>query len=141
MAQVLNLLETQGALVVHGSDGLDEITLTGDTYAYHVHDGRIDELLINPGLLGFDMASRENLLGGDAAENADTIQKILSGESGPKTDIVLLNAGAAIYVAGLTSTLSDGVERARKSISDGAALKCLHSLRAISTEFQSIPGK
>src|SRR5690606_34736538 len=88
VAQVLNLLGSKGALVVHGSDGLDEITLTGETYAFRVTDGRVEELLINPTLYGFDLAAREDLLGGDAAENARTLEAILAGKlPGPKTDI------------------------------------------------------
>src|SRR5690606_16656920 len=138
VAQVLNLLGSKGALVVHGSDGLDEITLTGETYAFRVTDGRVEELLINPTLYGFDLAAREDLLGGDAAENARTLEAILAGKlPGPKTDIVLLNAGAAINVAGLAPTLQEGIELARKSIADGSAMKCLDGLRRISGEYQS----
>jgi anthranilate phosphoribosyltransferase len=134
VAQVLCLLDTKGALVVHGSDGLDEITLTGNTYAWRVVDHRLEEILINPHLLGFDLASKEDLLGGDAAENARTLVEILSGADGPKRDIVLLNAGAAILVAGMAETLGEGVEKARESISSGAALKCLNGLQNLFKE-------
>lgn len=136
VAQVLNLLHTEGALVVHGSDGLDEITLTGETYAYRVHGGMIEELLINPQLLGFDLAAREDLLGADAVANAGILEDIVSGKlTGPKADIVLLNAGAAIHVAGLADSLPQGIEKARESISSGAALACLRKLQALSSEY------
>ncbi len=141
VAQVLNLLGTKGAMVVHGSDGLDEITLTGETYAYRVHDGLVEEFLINPTLLGFNMASPEDLLGGDVAENAQTLVDILSGATGPKTDIVLLNAGAAIHIAGLAPNLAGGIEIARKVIADGAALRCLQGLQALSTEYRRASGQ
>lgn len=137
VAQVLNLLKTDGALVVHGSDGLDEITLTGNTYAWRVTGGHVEELIINPRELGFHLASREDLLGGDVAENARTLKSILSGTTGPKTDIVLLNAGAAIHVTGLANSLADGVELARQSISSGKALACLEGLQAISRDYET----
>lgn len=141
VAQVLALLETEGALVVHGSDGLDEITLTGNTYAWRVIDGRVEELLINPHLLGFDLASREDLLGGDVHENAATLKGILSGEiTGPKADIVLLNAGAAIHVSGLAESLQDGVAQARKSIAEGKALACLTGLQQLCREYRATIG-
>jgi len=142
VAQVLNLLGSEGAMVVHGSDGLDEITITGETFAYRVHNGLVEELLINPHLLGFDLAAPEDLLGGDAAENARIIQQILSGElPGPKTNIVLLNAGAAIHVAGLAPTLAGGIELARQSITEGAALTCLKGLQTLSSEYHPAMGK
>src|SRR5690606_30777656 len=123
-------------LVVHGSDGLDEITITGETYAYRVHGGVIEELLINPHLLGCNLATREDLLGGDAAANAVIVREVLSGKlEGPKADIVLLNAGAAIHVADLAPTLAEGIALARMSISSGAALACLHKLQALSREY------
>jgi anthranilate phosphoribosyltransferase len=131
VAQVLSLLNTEGALVVHGTDGLDEITLTGNTYAWRVIDGRVEEMLINPHLLGFDLASQEDLLGGDAADNAKTLVHILSGGDGPKHDIVLLNAGAAIHVAGLADSMAGGIELARQSIKTGAALARLQQLQAL----------
>lgn len=141
VAQVLNLLGTEGALVVHGSDGLDEITLTGESYAYRVHDGLVEEFLINPHMLGFNLASREDLSGGDVAENAQTLVNILSGATGPKTDIVLLNAGAAIHIAGLAHALAGGIELARKSIADGAALRALQGLQRLSGEYHPATGQ
>lgn len=140
VAQVLNLLKTEGALVVHGSDGLDEITLTGETYAYRVRDGLVEELLINPHVLGFDLASKEDLMGGTAEDNAKILLEIFSGKPGPKADITLLNAGAAIHVAGLAPTLAGGVDLARKSIADGAALRCLEGLQRLSREYQATAG-
>jgi len=134
VAEVIALLDTEGALVVHGSDGLDEITLTGETFAYRVVGSRVEEMLINPELLGFCLARREELLGGDAAANAKTLVEILSGTPGPKTDIVLLNAGAAIHVAGMADSLESGIDLARDSIASGSALKCLEGLQRISRE-------
>lgn len=137
VAQVLCLLNTRGALVVHGSDGLDEITLTGDTYAWRVNNGNIEELVIRPQDFGFDLCKREDLLGGDAEENAQTLRDILGGKiSGPKRDIVLLNAGAAIHVGGLADSLAGGVELARESIEKGKAMGSLEGLQQICREYQ-----
>ena len=141
VADVLCLLKTDGALVVHGSDGLDEITLTGDTHAYHVANDAVEEMLINPRLLGFELATKDDLKGGDAGENARIIMDILQGSTGPKTDIVIINAGAAIYVADLADTLENGIELARKSIADGAAMRCVQGLQALTRETRAVNGK
>lgn len=144
MAQVLNILGAESALVVHGSDGLDEITVTGETYAYRVKEGRVEEMLLNPHVLGFDMASPEDLKGGDAAENAQILLDILSGkETGPRLDIVLLNAGAAIHVAGEAESLIQGIEKAREVIASGAALAKLQGLQKLSQHYhpELSPGK
>jgi anthranilate phosphoribosyltransferase len=119
---------------VHGSDGLDEITTTGETWGFRVHKREVEEILINPRLLGFELARPEDLRGGNAAANARTVVEILNGAPGPKADIVLLNAGAAIHVAGLANTIAAGVEMARKSVAEGKAMGTLEALRKVTAE-------
>jgi anthranilate phosphoribosyltransferase len=133
LAEVLALLGTKSALVVHGSDGLDEITTTGPTFAYFVENGGVREDSLAPAQAGIETAKAEDLKGGDAPENAQILRAALNGAAGPKLDIVLLNAGAAIMVAGLAPDLAGGVELARKSVASGAALEKLERLAALTS--------
>ena len=133
LAEVLALLHTQNALVVHGSDGLDEITTTGPTFAYFVREGKIQEATITPQEGGLAVAKPEDLKGGEVADNARILREVLSGTSGPKLDIVLLNAGAAIMVSGVAGNLAEGVSMARKAVESGAALQKLERLAALTS--------
>lgn len=114
--------------VVHGSDGLDELTTTGKSQVAEVREGEIREYEIDPADLGLPRARTEDLAGGDAKENAEIVRAILSGEKGPRRDIVLLNAAAAIMAAGLADDWREGLTRAAESIDSGAALAKLHRL-------------
>ncbi len=132
VAEVLGNLGVNHALVVHGSDGLDEITLTGVTKITELKDNRVKTYQFDPRELGFSYCKPEDLKGGDAAENAEITRRILKGEKGPRRDIVLLNAGAAILSAGICSSLKDAVAKAGESIDSGTAKECLEKLAGFS---------
>ncbi|MAE94169.1 MAG: anthranilate phosphoribosyltransferase [Deltaproteobacteria bacterium] len=128
LARVLLELGSERALVVHGSDGLDEITVTGPSQAAHVVDGRVELLELDPEQVGLARAEPSSLAGGDAAENAGIVREILAGKPGPRRDIVLANAGAALWVAEAAPDWGGGVERARESLDSGAAAASLEAL-------------
>jgi anthranilate phosphoribosyltransferase len=128
IAEVLAALGSERALVVHGSDGLDEITLTGPTSAALLEHGRVRTLTLEPEALGFARVPAAALAGGDAVENARITRAILEGEAGPRLDVVVLNAGAALWVAEAAPDLAAGVVLARRSIASGAAKAKLAAL-------------
>ena len=132
IAEALGELGAIRALVVHGSDGLDEITTRGRTDAVLLTDGGTSPISINPASLGFPPPLQGALRGGTAEENAEIVRSLLEGESGARRDIVLLNAGAAIWVAGAAESLEEGIEFARRSIDSGAARERLAMLIAVS---------
>jgi anthranilate phosphoribosyltransferase len=126
VAEALRDLGAEKALVVHGTDGMDEITVTGKTIVAEVSSGELREYEISPEDFGLLLHSPDGLLGGDAHLNARILRDILTGEErGATRDIVLLNAGAAIHVSGKAETIEQGVRLARDSISEGAAAKAL----------------
>ena len=129
MANVLRLLGAQRALVVHGSDGSDELTLAGSTLVYELKDEQVRCLNISPESVGLSRAAPETLLGGNPEENAQFVRKVLMGETGPHRDVSVLNAGAALYVGGLADDLTEGVQRAQAAIDSGAALGKLKALQ------------
>ena len=120
-ARVLQRLGAQRALVVHGRDGLDEITLAGGTLVGELRDGAIEEYEILPGEFGLAMADLKTIRVDSPEESRRMLLGVLDDAAGPARDIVLLNAGAALYVAGVASTIGDGVEKARQAIASGAA--------------------
>jgi anthranilate phosphoribosyltransferase len=120
MAEVLRILGLSRAMVVHGN-GLDEITTTGDTCVCELNNGTITTYTLNPAMFGISPASLSDLRGGDAPQNARIIREILAGERGAGRDIVLLNAGAAIYTGGQAQDLDKGIGRAASSIDSGNA--------------------
>lgn len=126
LAEVLRGLGLTRALVVHG-DGLDDFTVTGETYISELReDGEIVEHVMSPEEVGFERAEAAALLGGDAAENAAATRSILSGErTGPQRDVVQFNAGAALYLAGVSKSIADGVARAGELLDAGAGLDIL----------------
>jgi anthranilate phosphoribosyltransferase len=132
IAQVLANLGTVHAMVVHGLDGLDELTVCDDTRVAEVKDGKVRSYYVNPQELGLDLAVPGDLKGGDAAVNAQATLGVLRGEPGPHRDIVLLNAAAALVVAGKAATLREGLPLAAHSIDSGAALKKLDALKEFS---------
>ena len=127
MAEVLRILGLSRAMVVHGS-GLDEITTTGDTCVCELDKGTVNTYTLNPGMFGIAPASLSDLRGGDAQENARIIREILAGERGAGRDIVLLNAGAAIYTGGQARDLHEGIGSAASSIDSGNASARLDAL-------------
>jgi anthranilate phosphoribosyltransferase len=128
-AAVLAELGCDHALVVHG-DGLDEITTTGKTAIAEVRGTRVSRYHVTPEDFGLTRVRREALLGGDIAENAGTMLRVLRGEPGPLHDVTALNAGGAIYVGGLAASLAEGVARARVVLAEGGGLAKLEALRA-----------
>ncbi len=133
LASAFARLGTRRALVVHGSDGLDEITITGPTHVAEVRDGAVREYDIRPEDGGLRAAPAHTLEGGDAQTNAEMIRRILQGETGPRRDVVLLNAGAALAVAGEAADLRDGVSQAARSIDSGQARAKLRALVELTT--------
>ncbi|MGB9952805.1 anthranilate phosphoribosyltransferase [Haloarcula marismortui] len=128
MAEALARLDVERALVVHG-DGLDEIAVHGETVVAEVTGDRIAEYTISPEDMGLETHDIEAMAGGEPAENAADLRGIVSGEiTGAKRDIILANAGAAIYVAGVADTHEAGVEQARQAIESGAATDKLDDL-------------
>jgi anthranilate phosphoribosyltransferase len=134
MAQVLCELGSQRALVVHGSDGLDEITITGESKISEVRDGQVRTYYVAPEDFGLERAPIETLLGGDARRNADIILDILSGGDGPRRDIVLLNAAGGLVAGGKSKTLREGIDLARRSLDSGEARARLERLVALSRQ-------
>ena len=132
LAGVLRELGSDQALVVHGSDGLDEITLTGPTQVSELRDGQVSTRQIHPGDFGLQTVSAEALKGGDADYNARILRGVLDGEEGPQRDVVLLNAAAAIVVGGLAEDITAGLEVARESIDSGKARQALDRLVEVS---------
>jgi len=126
VAEALRDLEAEKALVVHGRDGLDEITVTDKTLVAEVSDGEVSEYEVSPEDFGLPRHAPDGLLGGDAHLNARVMRDVLSGEEqGAARDVILLNAGAAIHVSGRGKTIREGVRRAEKSIDTGAASEAL----------------
>jgi anthranilate phosphoribosyltransferase len=132
LAQVLKNLGSEAAWVVHGSDGLDEITLTGPTFVAALENGAIRTFEVSPDEAGLPRCGNEGLKGGDAAANATALMSVLDGMPSPYRDVALLNAAAALLVAGRAKTLKDGVAMGRDSLDSGAAAARLKQLIAIS---------
>jgi len=128
LAEALSMLGLRRAMVVHGSDGLDEITITGPTRIAEVRDGTVRSYEVTPEEFGMTRGSIEDLSGGDAVENAAIIHEILDGKKSPKRDVVLLNAAAALVAAGKADHLAQGVPLAEKSIDSGAAAGKVNAL-------------
>jgi|TARA_B100000579_G_C22763596_1_gene820235 anthranilate phosphoribosyltransferase len=127
LAGVLDLLGAERAIIVHGIDGLDEITLTGSSRLSQLINGKIETIEIHPSQFGIELSDSNALQGGDAVKNARILCEILDGSLGPKRDIVLLNAAAALVAGGVSSSIGEGVERAREAIDDGSARNTLDS--------------
>jgi anthranilate phosphoribosyltransferase len=128
VARSLGLLGLARAWVVHGADGLDEISTTGYTKVSEYRDGTVNTFYLHPADAGLAKATPESLRGGDAAENARIARDVLSGASGPARDIVVLNTGASLLIAGVATNLADGIRRAGAAIDSGAASDVLQRL-------------
>jgi anthranilate phosphoribosyltransferase len=127
-AKVLARLGTERAWVVHGCDGLDELTTTGPSFVAEVNNGEVRTFTVSPADAGLPIADFKDLLGGDPARNAGAMRAMLAGEKGPFRDIVLLNAAAALIVAAKASSLEEGVVLAAGAIDSGAAAAKLEAL-------------
>jgi anthranilate phosphoribosyltransferase len=128
LAEALSMLGLHRALVVHGLDGLDEITITGPTRVAEARDGTVRTYEVDPEEFGIKRASLADISGGDAAENAAIIREVLNGEKSARRDVVVLNSAAALVAAGRVDHLADGIPLAAKSIDSGAAAGKLAAL-------------
>jgi len=134
IAEALVGLGTVRAMVVAGDDGVDELSITGRTRVVEVADGGTEEWFVEPGEVGLSAAELSDVAGGSPEENAAATHAVLGGERGPRRDLVLLNAGAAIYVGGRAESLADGVGKAAESVDSGAARELLERLIDATTE-------
>jgi anthranilate phosphoribosyltransferase len=134
LAHVLGQLGSERAWVVHGSDGLDELTTTGPSHVAELRAGRVTTFEVTPEQAGLPRARLEDLRGADATTNADALRALLDGMRGPYRDIVLLNSAAALVIADRAGDLDAGVARAVDAIDSGAAKAALARLVAISSE-------
>jgi anthranilate phosphoribosyltransferase len=132
LAHVLKELGSEHALVVHGMDGLDEMSTLGKTKVSELRNGLVETYFIEPGDFGLPIAALEDLKGGSPKENAHILMAILEGEKDPKRDIAVFNAGAAIYASDSAKTLKAGIEMAESSIESDGALDRLHKLIEVS---------
>jgi anthranilate phosphoribosyltransferase len=137
LARVLAELGTARAFVVHGADGLDEISNTGENRLSEVREGTVRTFTVRPEEFGVGRASIAELRGGDREQNADIIRAILNGEPGPRRDIVLMNAAAALVAGGRARELKEGVAVAARSIDSGAARAKLEALVTLSQQLVS----
>jgi anthranilate phosphoribosyltransferase len=131
VARTLGVLGTERAWVVHGAGGLDELSTLGHTKVSELRHGAVNTFYIHPGDVGLRRVAIEDLAGGAAEENAALIERLLAGDQGPRRDIVLLNAGAALLVADRVPTLAEGLARAAESLDSGAARDVLARLREV----------
>lgn len=132
LAQVLKNLGSESVWVVHGSDGLDEITLTGPTFVAALEKGAIRSFEVTPEDAGLKRVAGEALKGGDAEANASAMRKVLAGQPGAYRDVALLNAAAALVVAGRAKDLKEGMALGTRSLDEGAAAERLKQLIAVS---------
>ena len=132
LANVLLTLGVKNGMVIYGQDCLDELSMSAPTSVCEFKDGWFRRYTVKPEDFGFTRCTKDDIRGGDPAENAAVTLAILKGEQGPKTDIVLLNAGAAIYVGGKAKDIAKGIEIARETIASGAALKKLEEFKQLS---------
>jgi anthranilate phosphoribosyltransferase len=128
IAHVLKNLGSARAMVVHGLEGLDEISLCGPTKIAELRDGEVKEYTIEPEQFGFKRCSLEELHGGNAAQSAIIVRGVLDGKKGPARDVILLNSGAALYVSGSAATIADGIRLAADSIDSTRARQKLEQL-------------
>lgn len=134
-AHVLKQLGSKHVLIVHGKDGLDEITLSGNTLVAELKNGQISEYEIDPREFGFELCELKALHASNAAESQAIIERVLANELGPAHDIACLNAGAAIYAADLAPSLREGIAKAKEMLASGAARAKLDALVAITQGF------
>jgi anthranilate phosphoribosyltransferase len=130
LAHVLQKLGSEHVLVVHGADGMDEISFTGDTHVAELKDGKVTEYVVNPQQFGLAIRALQDIQIQNAEQSKAMVMAVLNGETGAPRDIVLLNAGAAIYVAGIAESLKEGIEKAAEMIDSKAALAKLEALQS-----------
>ncbi|MGB2599410.1 MAG: anthranilate phosphoribosyltransferase [Candidatus Omnitrophota bacterium] len=134
IAKVLKNLGTKRAFVVHGSDCLDEVTIAGKTKIVELRNGKIRSYYVSPNTFGFKRADLNTIKGGTAKENAKTIKNVLTGETGPRRDVVLMNSSVALMAAGKAGSFKEGVRIAARSIDSAKALEKLERLIKITNK-------
>lgn len=132
LARALLLLGSERAWVVHGADGIDEISLTGHTKISECRNGTVQTFYVHPSDFGLRTVEPAALLGGDAAANAEMIREVLAGDAGPRRDVVVLNAGCGLFVAGRCGSVREGIDLAATAIDSGRAREVLARLVAVS---------
>ena len=132
MANALDGLNTDHAFVVHGANGMDEVSISSRTYVVEMRHGVVRQFVISPEDFGIASAKIDTILGGNASENAKIIESVFAGERGPRRDVVLLNSAPAIVAGGAAKTWKEGLQLAAEAIDSGAALKKLKVLREFS---------
>jgi anthranilate phosphoribosyltransferase len=132
MARALMMLGSTRAWVVHGADGIDEISTTGYTKVSECHEGAVKTFYLHPGDFGLAKSAAEDLKGGSAVDNAAIIARVLDGEHGPTRDVVLLNAGAALFIAGRADSIRDGMVVAAEALDSGRARDILTRMTEVS---------
>jgi len=128
LARALLMLGSERAWVVHGADGLDELSLSGHSKVSECRDGAVQTFYVHPSDFGVPKAPVEALVGGDADRNAALVRQVLAGEDGPLRNVVLFNAGAALFIAGHSASVREGIDAAARSIDSGAARSTLERL-------------
>jgi anthranilate phosphoribosyltransferase len=128
VAHVLKNLGSARAMVVHGLEGLDEISLSGPTKVAELRNGEVAEYTVEPEAVGLKRCQLSDLHGGSAEQSATIVRAVLAGAKGPARDVILLNSGAALYVAGSAGTIQDGMRLAAESIDSGKARQKLERL-------------
>jgi anthranilate phosphoribosyltransferase len=137
VAEALAILGLKRGYVVHGLDGLDEITTTGETRAFEIRGGAIAEHTLTPDQFGVPVARAEDLKGADKEANREIALEILRGGLGPKRDIVLVNSAVALVAAGMAETFLEGMRFAAEAIDSGAAMAKLHAMAAFTNDVKA----
>jgi anthranilate phosphoribosyltransferase len=130
VAEAMMMLGARHAMIVHGDKGLDEIALSGPSEIAEVRDGRVEQYVITPEQFGLERAPLEALTGGDAALNAEILTAIFAGQTGPRRDVVLLNAAAVLVTAGRGDHIAAGIRMAAQAIDSGAVMRLVQALTA-----------
>jgi anthranilate phosphoribosyltransferase len=140
LARALMLLGSERAWVVHGADGIDEISTTGYTKVSECRDGAVNTFYLHPSDVGLPKAAAGALQGGSAQENARIIAAVLDGAPGPARDVVVLNAGASLFIAGAASSVAEGMRRAERALDQGDARRTLRGLVSTSHTGEPVGG-
>jgi anthranilate phosphoribosyltransferase len=135
--RVLQRLGSEHVLVVHGMNGMDEISLSGETMVGELHNGEVREYVVHPSDFGLPVYDSRVLRVANKDESVECVQRALANEDGPVRDIVLLNAGAALYAAGVASSVADGVKRAREAVASGAAMAKLSQFVSVTNRYRA----
>jgi len=136
IAEVAALLGTKKSVVIHGSDGLDEITISGPTQAYDVENGKVQPFTISPQDYEIPIADQAAIRGGTVEDNLGIARSVLGGERGAPRDVVLLNAGTGAYVAGIADSIAEGITKAAEALDSGAARSKLEDIRLVSARLK-----